>query len=152
MSVLGGTTRLASPLKVTSPTWMPFGTSSTKFLACSSIAARRDGDTSVALIEAEVSSVRMIVARSFAVFIVMAGWANARVRTTSERSVATAGHVPTPGGPLRRDGVEQVDAGEAQHLGVPATLHEHVGDEEGEGREEQDEAPARQEGHRAVPD
>ena len=47
--------------------------------------------------------------------------------------------VPLPPRPLGRDGVEEVDAGEAQDLGVPAPLHDHVGDEERGGSQEQDE-------------
>ena len=42
-------------------------------------------------------------------------------------------HVALPAGALRRDGVEQVEAGEAHHLAVAAALHEQI--EEALGRQ-----------------
>ena len=91
VSVLGGTSRAALPLNVTRPIWTFFGTFFTNSVAWSSIAWSRDGETSVELIDADVSSASMIVARSFAVRIAIAGWANANVRRIRDSARAPAG-------------------------------------------------------------
>ena len=64
VSVVGGTSSRALPSKVTRPTWMPLGSLLTNFFAWSSAACSRLGETSVADIDAEVSRVSRIVARS----------------------------------------------------------------------------------------
>ena len=90
-SVVGATSSRAALSKLTSPTWTPRGRFSTNCAAWASAAASRLGATSVAVIDAEVSRVSMMVALSLGVRIATAGSANARVSTTRESSIAAAG-------------------------------------------------------------
>jgi hypothetical protein len=77
-SVVGETRMRGAVEKETSPTLIPAGSWSTKSDAAFWAAARRDGATSVASIEPETSSVRMIVASSRGTATVIDGRASAR--------------------------------------------------------------------------
>ena len=89
-SDVGGMRSVTLLSNVSSPTWRPGGKPSTKRFAASFAAARRFGATSVAAIELDVSTVRMIVPRSFATFTVRVGCANPTTRNSNAYSINAA--------------------------------------------------------------
>jgi len=67
-SAVGDTRTCAVLLNDNNPTFNPGGTAATKFCAAATAAARRDGATSVAAIEPEVSIASMMIPRCFGTF------------------------------------------------------------------------------------
>ena len=88
---VGGTRRRAPLSKLTRPTRTPFGTFLRKVRAASCAAARRDGATSVASIDSEVSMASTTTPRLSAVCCATAGLASESESATSPSSSPTAG-------------------------------------------------------------
>ncbi len=104
-SVVGETSRLAWPEKLTRPTWYWRGTSSAKVSAASCAARSRYGLTSVAAMEPETSTTSMIVARSRGLVAVGLGpgerEGEGRQREEREREGQVTAHARAGIGPRR---------------------------------------------------
>ena len=90
-SVVGATSMRGPVENASSPSWIPDGSAVAKFRAPCWAAARRLGATSPAIIEPEVSSTRMTVARWRGVRMACAGWAKPTINSTRAAMRAAVG-------------------------------------------------------------
>jgi hypothetical protein len=83
LSVVGRASTLGAPAKVTRPTWNRSGISPRKVSAAALAALRREGFTSVLVIDFEVSMTSMMVAWSRGTWAVASGRARATRSTVA---------------------------------------------------------------------
>ena len=143
---VGGTRRRAPLSKLTRPTRTPFGTFLRKVRAASCAAARRDGATSVASIDSEVSMARTTTPRLSAVCCATAGLASERDERDEPEQQPDGGQVPAPAGPLGGDRVEQGHGREAHDVAPPAQLRHDVRGQQQDRQEQEPEPGGGEEG------
>ena len=143
---VGGTMRRAPLSKLTRPTRTPFGTFLRKVRAASCAAARRDGATSVASIDSEVSMASTTTPRLSAVCCATAGLASESDERDEPEQQPDGREVPAPTGPLGGHGVEQVHGREAHDVAPPAQLRHDVGGQQQDRQEQEPEPGGGEEG------
>src|SRR5436189_5999865 len=88
---VGGASTVAVRSNEMRPTRKPFGNPPTNVLAAALAASMRDGETSVAFMDADVSIVSITTAASLATRLSTTGRASPKMRPTNAIAAATAG-------------------------------------------------------------